>query len=63
MRDFKHLHNTKVTKFPWYLGLFKKSMAPRVFANPMTAEILFKCEEILTRAVVNIERIRTYMRP
>lgn len=63
MRDFKHLDKTKETKFPWYLGILKKNMSPRVFANPLTARILFHAEEILVNAIKQIETIRIYFRP
>lgn len=63
MRDFTHLDRIKETKFPWEAGLLKKNMSPRAFANPLTSFILLKAEEILTNAVVQINRIRIYFRP
>lgn len=63
MRSFEHLNRTKETKFPWQAGLLKKNMSPRAFANPLTSYILFRAEEILTNAVIQIERIRLYFRP
>ncbi|AFF28016.1 gp18 [Sphingomonas phage PAU] len=63
MRNFNHLSKQKETKFPWQLGLLKKNMSPRAFANPLTAYILFKAEEILVNAVEQINKIRIYFRP